>query len=294
MTSQTAIRTPRLTTALLLLLTFAYQSTSCCGLASFTRRTYATGAYVAAITPGAKSKSVSRREVPAFIERDVQIGSPRKPTMRVVQAFGAIAGAVRDAKDAGDRTGGQVWPGGVAVARYLARTPEIVRGKAVIELGAGTGIGGLSAAWAGARLVALTDGSPAVLDSVTRRNAAANAPPRSRVTVGRLRWGYDSDLQHWVSKQWDIVLAAEVGYERYTLDALLLTINRLLATRENSIAILQCTPELVDNGRGLAYVQEAIAQKGLEIASLTKSADDEDEEEGTARLILRRKSNSSV
>lgn len=284
--------TPPWMTELLLLLT--YQCTRSSGLAGFSRRTYATGAWVAAITPGAKATGVTPSQVPAFIERDVDIGSPRKPTMRVVQAFGAAAGAARDAKDAGDRTGGQVWPGGVALARYLARSPQMVRGKAVIELGAGTGIGGLSAAWAGARLVALTDGSPAVLDSVTRRNAAVNAPPRSRVTVGRLRWGYEGDLQQWLSKPWDIVLAAEVGYERYTLDALLLTISRLLATREDSMAILQCTPELVDNGRGLAYVQEAIAKKGLVIASFTQSADDEDEDEGTARLILRRESTSSV
>lgn len=222
-------------------------------------------------------------EVPAFIEREIEVGGQQR-TMRVVQAFGAAAGSPKDAKDAGDRTGAYVWPGGVALARYLSRSPDIVRGKSVVELGSGTGVGGLSAAWSGARHVVLTDGSPAVLDTVTRRNARSNAPPGSRVDIARLRWGYISDLRKLGDAPWDVVLAAEVGYERDTLDALLWTIDRLLGPA--SVAIIQCTPELADNGRGLSYIQTAIEHTGLDIVSFSQPIDDEDDDEGTARFVL--------
>ncbi len=59
--------------------------------------------------------------------------------MTLTQAFGAARGAAKDAPDAGDRTGTYGWPGGDSLAYYLARHPEEVRRKRVLELGCGTG-----------------------------------------------------------------------------------------------------------------------------------------------------------
>ncbi len=42
-----------------------------------------------------------------------------------------------------DSTGHRLWPVCVALARYLCADPRLVRGKRVVELGAGTGAAGL-------------------------------------------------------------------------------------------------------------------------------------------------------
>ena len=70
-------------------------------------------------------------------------------------------------------TGGRVWPASAALCRYLART-GIVRGKAVLELGCGTGATGLHCAAAlNASSVMLTEGGSEGLLQLARRNVEA-------------------------------------------------------------------------------------------------------------------------
>ena len=70
-------------------------------------------------------------------------------------------------------TGGRVWPASAALCRYLART-GIVRGKAVLELGCGTGATGLTCAAAlNASAVILTEGGSEGLLQLARRNVEA-------------------------------------------------------------------------------------------------------------------------
>src|SRR5262249_37737330 len=49
--------------------------------------------------------------------------------------------------------GGALWPSGIALAHEVATRPDEFRGKAVLELGAGTGLPGIVAASLGARVV---------------------------------------------------------------------------------------------------------------------------------------------
>ena len=70
-------------------------------------------------------------------------------------------------------TGGRVWPASAALCRYLARTGA-VRGKAVLELGCGTGATGLHCAAAlNASSVILTEGGSEGLLQLARRNVEA-------------------------------------------------------------------------------------------------------------------------
>ena len=226
-------------------------------------------------------RSATAKAAPAFIERGLTFKNGR--TMVITQAFGAARGSAKDDADAGDRTGTYAWPGGVALARYLVGAPATVRGRRVLELGCGTGAAGIMAKWLGARKVLLTDGSPAVLKN-TEINVKRNA--RGGTAVSRLRWGYGDDIARAGRKQWDLVIAAEVGYQRETLPALLDTIAALLA--DDGRALLQLTPELADNGRGLEGVKEFISKSHLVLldVALPDDDDDEAEDDGTARFTL--------
>jgi predicted nicotinamide N-methyase len=90
------------------------------------------------------------------------------------------------------------WGAGQALARYLLDRPELVRGKRVVDFGAGCGVAGIAAALAGASVVTLVDIDPTAL-RVARCNAELNA-----VQV---------DVATTTPRTWDLLLASDVLYE---------------------------------------------------------------------------------
>ena len=72
-----------------------------------------------------------------------------------------------------DSTGLDVWPAAARLCSYLAGAPSLVRGRRVLELGAGAGLPGIVAGLIGAGTVTLTDGEPLAV-SLARRTAALN------------------------------------------------------------------------------------------------------------------------
>ena len=66
------------------------------------------------------------------------------------------------------------WAGGQALARYLLDHPAAVSGKRVLDFGAGSGLGGIAAAKAGAASVLATDIDPLARAAIGF-NAAANS-----------------------------------------------------------------------------------------------------------------------
>ncbi len=65
------------------------------------------------------------------------------------------------------------WPGGQALARYVLDNPDLVGGKTVLDLGAGTGIAAIAAKRAGARHVIAADPDP-MADVAIGMNARQN------------------------------------------------------------------------------------------------------------------------
>lgn len=100
------------------------------------------------------------------------------------------------------------WASGLAMARYLAEHPQWVRGKCVLDFGAGSGIAGIAAARAGAREVVACDLDPLALDAC-RANAALNG-----VTLN-----YSSDFFA-EADRFDLILVADVLYDRANLPLL--------------------------------------------------------------------------
>ena len=100
------------------------------------------------------------------------------------------------------------WASGLALARWLADHPEAVRGKRVIDFGAGSGIAGIAAAQAGAAEVVACDLDPLAL-AACRANAALNGV--------RLAESGDFFAE---TASFDVLLAADVLYDRENLPLL--------------------------------------------------------------------------
>lgn len=116
------------------------------------------------------------------------------------------------------------WVGGQAMARYLLDHPDLVRGRRVLDFGAGSGIGTLAAVLAGAATVVATELDPVAL-AVLRANLALNGLADRPEVDARL-----ADLVG-TDDGWDVVLAGDVCYERGPTGRILPWLRRLGATR---------------------------------------------------------------
>lgn len=96
------------------------------------------------------------------------------------------------------------WPGGVAMARYLLDHGDIVVGKRVLDVAAGSGIAAIAAAMAGAEAVMGAD-----IDSLARAAMALNAGLNG-ATIQVL----ETDVLAAAPPVADLILAADVFYER--------------------------------------------------------------------------------
>ncbi|XP_060910635.1 protein-lysine methyltransferase METTL21E-like [Labrus mixtus] len=124
-----------------------------------------------------------------------------------------------------DTYGALIWPGAIALCEFLENNQQQVNlmDKAVLEIGAGTGLLSIVASLLGA-MVTATD-LPDILSNLTF-NLQRNTKGRSCYTpqVARLTWGQDleRDFPH-PSHQYDYVLAADVVYPHDCLEELLET-----------------------------------------------------------------------
>ncbi len=97
------------------------------------------------------------------------------------------------------------WGSGLALARFLLEQPQWVRGRTVVDLGSGSGIAGIAAAMAGARRVVACDTDP------DARLASAENAALNRV---------DLEVSDRLSGRWDVLLMADVLYDRSNLPLL--------------------------------------------------------------------------
>ena len=158
------------------------------------------------------------------------------------------AGATRSGSgigEVGDVTGFRVWESApLAIAHLERRRASIVCGRSVIELGAGTGAVGLSAAALGAKHVVLSDadsvvtlaaGRPGEREERSRleslaENARLNGERAAAVSVAPCRWGdaaHLADLAGRWPEGFDTVVASDVLYSPRSYAALGATIRAL-------------------------------------------------------------------
>jgi predicted nicotinamide N-methyase len=105
----------------------------------------------------------------------------------------------------------ELWPSGVALARDVSS--RSLRGARTIELGCGLGLPSIAAALAGGRVLA-TDWSPDAI-RMTERNAERSGATLETLTCD---WAHPEALLE--RAPWNLVLAADVLYERRNVDML--------------------------------------------------------------------------
>ena len=100
------------------------------------------------------------------------------------------------------------WASGLVLARWLAEHPQWVRGKRVLDFGAGSGVAAIAAAKAGAIEVVACD-----LDPLALRACRANA------TLNGVTLGYSEDFFA-EADRYDLIIVADVLYDRANLPLL--------------------------------------------------------------------------
>jgi len=115
-----------------------------------------------------------------------------------------------------------LWASSPVLAGHLRQRPGLA-GKDLLELGCGLGLAGIAAAQAGATVV-MTDYEEDALE-FARFNAATNLDPGelSRVTIRCMDWRNAE-----IPERFDIIMGADIAYERRNFEPLLCLVRRLL------------------------------------------------------------------
>ncbi|MBD3738550.1 MAG: methyltransferase [Pseudomonas balearica] len=100
------------------------------------------------------------------------------------------------------------WASGLVLAQWLAEHPEWVRGRRVLDFGAGSGVAAIAAAKAGAAEVVACDLDPLAL-AACRANAALN----------EVQLSYSADFFA-EADRFDLIIVADVLYDRANLPLL--------------------------------------------------------------------------
>jgi predicted nicotinamide N-methyase len=142
----------------------------------------------------------------------------------------------------------ELWPSGVALARDVST--RSLRGARTLELGCGLGLPSIAAALSGGRVLA-TDWSADAI-AMTAGNAARSGAALDTLVCD---WARPEALLE--QAPWDLVLAADVLYERRNVDQLEDLLPRLIDRRGEIL--------LADPGRVLAETFLERAERRFEL-----------------------------
>ncbi|KAF2150711.1 hypothetical protein K461DRAFT_328916 [Myriangium duriaei CBS 260.36] len=179
-------------------------------------------------------------------------------SIRILESRSVIAGS--------GTTGLRTWEAALHLGQYLlsnASSLEFIKGKTVLELGAGTGfLSMLCAHPLGAKQVLCTDGSEEVTEAV-KSNLVWN--PRSELVVpGVLRWGWafkDSILDEIKNNGIvDTVIGADVTYDTSVIPALVSTIRQAFEVWPRADVIISAT---IRNADTFEAFENACASNGF-------------------------------
>ncbi|KAK1315376.1 hypothetical protein QJS10_CPA06g01128 [Acorus calamus] len=139
---------------------------------------------------------------------------------------------VSDPKTGRALTGSWLWESSLYLSEWLTtQTHLTLVGKTIVELGAGTGFPGLTAAMIGSNRVILTDVEP--LLPGLRKNVESNGLG-DRVEVRELVWGLEGNdcVEGLIEGEIDLVLMSDIFYDQTAMPMLAETLRRLSNKKE--------------------------------------------------------------
>ncbi|KAH8671673.1 hypothetical protein BX600DRAFT_510337 [Xylariales sp. PMI_506] len=216
--------------------------------------------------------------------------SSSSPSITILESRNLISAA--------GTTGLRTWEAALHLGQYLCAHPSLVRGKGVLELGAGTGyVSILCAKYLGPRQVIASDGSDDVVMSLpdnffinglqpedgagtssSSPSAAADAPASASTSTSAsassscpisamdLKWGHPlmgGEEPDWNAGQpVDLVLGADVTYDRTVIPALAATLDELFALHRGVACLIAATER---NRETFEAFLDVCARRGLAV-----------------------------
>jgi predicted nicotinamide N-methyase len=167
---------------------------------------------------------VVRRSPAAFVREHTRLAVVGfVPEIQLHLAIDDAVDLWESTQESGEVDGGDppfwafAWAGGLALARYLLDTPEVVEGRRVVDVATGSGLVAVAAALAGAAEVHAVDVDELAVVAA-RRNAESNGV-RLSVTVASV-----TDV---TAGPGDLVLAGDVFYDKAMATQMLESLRRL-------------------------------------------------------------------
>ncbi|TDZ71719.1 Protein-lysine N-methyltransferase EFM3 [Colletotrichum trifolii] len=167
-------------------------------------------------------------------------------------------------------TGLRTWEAALHLGQYLCSNQHIIKGRRVLELGAGTGyLAILCAKHLGAAHVIASDGSDDVINNLPESFFLNDLQESELVKPMELRWGHaliGTEDQQWNNgDSIEVVIGADITYDQSIIPALIATLEELFtlfpkvevlisATQRNEITFEAFCNRCSHRGMGLDYV----------------------------------------
>ena len=140
-------------------------------------------------------------------------------------------------------THGNVWATSLCFARYLSTVDGVrrMKGKTVLELGSGTGLGGLSSVIFGKADSAILTDIPIAMDDLNNNVSINKTKPKdNRFTTMSLTMGNEDNESHdkVLSLNPDIILCSDVMYNSKMIQLVCTTLRRVINDSKTSIWIV--------------------------------------------------------
>ncbi|KAK2599018.1 hypothetical protein QQS21_005484 [Conoideocrella luteorostrata] len=171
---------------------------------------------------------------------------------------------------AGGTTGLRTWEAALHMGQYLCLNPSLVRGKRVLELGAGTGyISILCVKHLKAAHAIASDGSDDVVNNLPDNLLLNGIQDFSRVRPMDIKWGHA--LVGTEEAQWnggrlvDVVLGADITYDQGVIPALITTLFELFDLYPKVQVFISATERNVETYQAFLHVSR---QRNLSVELL--------------------------
>eukprot|EP00347_Sterkiella_histriomuscorum_P018480 403345358 len=159
----------------------------------------------------------------------------------------------------------KIWDCSIDLVNYIAKNPELVKGKNVIELGCGQGLPGIICATHGqAKNLILQDYNQDVLENATQKALDINLQNFGSQTQIELlpgSWEHLLNTRQDLQGKFDIVLMSETLYNTQYYDSLFGFIDSILTQNQESFVLIGTKTFYFGLGGGYYEFQKYIEEK---------------------------------